>query len=186
MKGSEWYAYGRTQALNVIGKPKLITPDLARSASFSYDPEGRYYFAGGAAGGYGILPKDFGLAKYLLGLLNSRLLDWYVKKTGTRMESGFYSYEARFIKQLPIRLIDFSNPAEKKLHDDMVALVDVMLALHQRKSPHPPFTKGGVGGDFEQEQLQRQIDKTDCEIDTLVYKLYGLTEKEQMIIETKS
>ncbi len=173
MKGHEWYAYIYPKNLTLFAKPKLITPDLARSASFSFDPEGRHYFAGGAAGGYGILPKDFGLSKYLLGLLNSRLLDWYVKKTGTRMESGFYSFEARFIKQLPIRPIDFNNPAERKLHDNLVALVDVMLILHQR------FQKG-VGA--EKEQLQRQIEKTNREIGDLIFTLYAVTEEEKRII----
>lgn len=176
MKGPEWYAYGRSQALEVMGKPKLITPDLARSASFSYDPEGRYYFAGGAAGGYGIVPKDFGLAKYLLALLNSRALDWYVKKTGTRMESGFFSFEARFIKHVPIRFVDSGKPQERKLYDDLVALVDVMLALRQR------FEKA-VG--TEKDQLQRQIEKTYREIDGLAYKLYGITNQERAIIEAE-
>ena len=35
----------------------------------------------------------------------------------------------------------------------------------------------------EKEQIQKQIDQTDNEIDQLVYKLYGLTEKEIRIIE---
>jgi hypothetical protein len=33
------------------------------------------------------------------------------------------------------------------------------------------------------EQLQRQIDATDREIDRLVYELYGLTEEEIKIVE---
>jgi len=33
------------------------------------------------------------------------------------------------------------------------------------------------------EQLQRQIKKTDREIDDLMYKLYGVTQKERKIIE---
>jgi len=32
-------------------------------------------------------------------------------------------------------------------------------------------------------QIQRQIEKTDREIDDLVYKLYGITEEERKIIE---
>ncbi|MBI5167258.1 MAG: restriction endonuclease subunit M, partial [candidate division NC10 bacterium] len=153
------------------------TPDLALAASYCYDVEGIYLFTGGAAGGYGIIPREQINPKYLLGLLNSRLLDWFLHQISTTFRGGYFSYESRFIKQLPIRLIDFSNPAEKKLHDDLVALVDVMLTLHQR-------LQKAVGA--EREQLQRQIEKTDREIDWLVYKLYGMTEKEQMIVETKS
>ena len=35
----------------------------------------------------------------------------------------------------------------------------------------------------QKDQIQRQIEKTDKEIDTLVYKLYNITEKEKKIIE---
>ncbi|MFQ6003020.1 MAG: hypothetical protein ACE5KJ_04675 [Candidatus Zixiibacteriota bacterium] len=35
----------------------------------------------------------------------------------------------------------------------------------------------------EKDQLRRQIEKTDREIDDLVYKLYGIAERERKIIE---
>jgi hypothetical protein len=98
------------------------------------------------------------------------------------LRGGFYRTFPQFLGQLPIRLVDFGNPAEKKLHDDLVALVDVMLALHKKRSP---FYKKGVGGDFEGDQLQRQIEKTDREINDLVYKLYSVSDTERAIIEQR-
>ncbi|WP_337288811.1 hypothetical protein [Candidatus Methylomirabilis sp.] len=77
-------------------------------------------------------------------------------------------------------MIDFSNFVDKKLRDDLVAPVDVMLTLHQRKSP---LSKRGARGDFEGDQLQRQIDKTDREVNVLVHKLYGITDAERAIVE---
>lgn len=35
----------------------------------------------------------------------------------------------------------------------------------------------------QKDQIQRQIDKTDEEVDGMVYKLYGITEEERKIIE---
>ncbi|MEO0124505.1 MAG: hypothetical protein ABIL69_10950 [candidate division WOR-3 bacterium] len=35
----------------------------------------------------------------------------------------------------------------------------------------------------EKEQIQKQIEKTDREIDEIVYKLYGITEEEKKVIE---
>lgn len=35
-------------------------------------------------------------------------------------------------------------------------------------------------------QLQLEIDKTDREIDLMVYKLYGLTEREIMVVDGKN
>jgi type I restriction-modification system DNA methylase subunit len=174
MKGENWYAYGRNQALDVVPLPKIITPDLASSASYCYDPEGTYYFTGGAAGGYGILPKESVNPKYLLALLNSCLLDWFHHQSSTRFRGGYFSYESRFIKNLPIHTIEFNNPQEVRIHDDLVRLVDVMLDLRRREQK--------VGG-YELAQLKRQSEKTDREMDEKVYELYGVTVDEKRLIE---
>ncbi|MCM8780081.1 MAG: restriction endonuclease subunit M, partial [Candidatus Omnitrophica bacterium] len=112
--------------------------------------------------------------KYILSLLNSSyMVKMYrnlVKETGR----VFPQVKLSKVKQLPIRKIDFSNPSDKRFHDDLVALVDVMLDLNKKLS-----TAQGS----EKDHLQRQIEQTDKEIDELVYKLYGITEEEKKVIE---
>lgn len=44
--------------------------------------------------------------KYVLGLLNSRLSDFYLKGISTTMPGAFFRYFTQFIEQLPIRTID--------------------------------------------------------------------------------
>ena len=83
--------------------------------------------------------------------------------------------ESRFIEQLPIRTINFSDSADKGRHDQIVALVEQMLSLHKQLAE--------AKTDQERTVLQRQIDTTDHQIDQLVYDLYGLTEEEIKIIE---
>lgn len=60
-------------------------------------------------------------------------------------------------------------------HDMIVELVEKMLKLNETlvitKVPN------------EKEIVQRQIDATDKQIDTLVYELYGLTDDEIRIVE---
>ena len=77
---------------------------------------------------------------------------------------------------LPIRRIDFDNPTEKNTHDDLVAVVDRMLELNERLAPirNTPCN--------ERDELLREINRTDNEIDNLVYHLYGLTEEERRIV----
>lgn len=113
--------------------------------------------------------------KFLLGILNSRLLNfWYGSQFITSTQS------AGELSLLPIRRIDFSNPAEKKGHDDLVALVERMLALHQklRDTAQEWFD--------ERRELEREIKHTDAAIDALVYDLYGLTEEERKIVEASA
>jgi hypothetical protein len=175
MRGGRWYAYGRTQALEVMPFPKIFTPDIAARASFSLDESGDLFFTGGVAGGYGVLVIPEYSTKYALGLLNSKLLEWFLRQSATQMRGGFYSYESRFIRNLPIRTIDFSNPIDKSGHYEIVELVDSMLSLQKQlvaaKTPD------------EKTRIHRQIDTTDQQIDQLVYELYGLTEQEIKIVE---
>jgi len=175
MKGDRWYAYIYPKSLDKFDLPKIITPDMAAFACYCYDSNGQYYFSGGAAGGYGILPKNNVDPKYLLALLNSRLLDWFHNRGSTRFRGGYFSYESRFIRNLPIYIIDVNKPKEKGLHGDLVKLVDVMLDLRKREQK----AEG-----HELEQLKRQIEKTDSEIDERVFELYAISDSERKVIES--
>jgi len=119
---------------------------------------------------------------YLLALINSTLLNfWFSKKFGsTHMAGGYITYNGIYLEQLPIRRIDFGKPAEKKKHDSLVALVERMLELNKRLAPMRN------SGSNEETELLRQIERTDKEIDSLVYDLYGLTEEERKIVEGES
>ncbi len=174
MKGDNWYAYIYPKSLDKFDLKKIITPDIAPSASYCFDEEGGYYFSGGAAGGYGILAKDGVNPKYLLAILNSTLIDWYHHQFSTTFRGGYFSYESRFIKSLPIRTTDFNNPAEKAIHDKIVSLVDHMLDLHKKKAALPPSA--------EREKIEREIAVTGEKIDEIVFGLYGITDTERQII----
>ena len=91
------------------------------------------------------------------------------------MRGGYFSYESRFIAQLPIRTIDFTSPADVARHDRMVALVERMLDLHKKLAAE--------GAPHVVTVLQRQIEATDKQIDALVYELYGLTDDEIAVVE---
>ncbi len=112
---------------------------------------------------------------YLLGLLNSKLISWWYQ--GLIPEKGRVFAEVKVVnlKKLPIRTIDFSNPAEKAQHDKLVALVESMLEL-QKKYHDARMER-------DKELYERQIKIVDTEIDRLVYDLYGLTEAEVKMVE---
>ena len=174
-RGSKWYGFGRSQALDVMPLPKIFTPDIAMQASFSLDETGNLFFTGGVAGGYGILVLPEFSREYILGLLNSKLLEWFIQQTATQMRGGYYSYESRFIRTLPIQTIKYANHDDKAYHDQIVALVEQIQSLHKQLANSKT--------DHEREVLQRQIDTTDRQIDKQVYDLYGLTKEEIKIIE---
>ncbi|WP_120998190.1 DUF7149 domain-containing protein [Helicobacter pylori] len=95
-------------------------------------------------------------AKFLVGLLNSRLLDWLFRKTSTNNHVNLYELET-----LPIPQITKSN---QPIADKIIALVDKVLALKEK----------------DPKANTQQLEK---EIDALVYQLYNLTDEEIKIIE---
>jgi hypothetical protein len=112
---------------------------------------------------------------YLCGLLNSRLLDFYLKRVSTNFRGGYLAANKQFIEQLPIRTIDFTNSSDKARHDQMIDMVDQMLTLHKQLADAKVPQSKTI--------LQRQIETIDRQIDQLVYDLYELTEEEIKIVE---
>jgi hypothetical protein len=109
--------------------------------------------------------------KYLLALINSRLLGFYYREFFITID-----VLKNAILELPIRKIDFASPPDKKRHDRLVAMVEKMLAL-------VPKLRGATA-ESEKAALQNAVTTTDVEIDRLVYELYGLTEEEIKIVES--
>lgn len=136
------------------------------------------FFTGGVAGGYGILVSPEYSRGYILGLLNSKLLEWIIYQSATQMRGGYYSFESRFIRNLPIRTVNFSDTADKSRHDRIVELVRQMLSLNTRSmDTQTPQAK---------KILQQQIDITDQQINKIVFELYGLTEDEIKTVEEQT
>ncbi|WKZ42269.1 MAG: Eco57I restriction-modification methylase domain-containing protein [Anaerolineales bacterium] len=161
--------------LDTWEQPKIMLPYMITRLSAFYD-ESNHYFVNVTTGGFGVtIDEKFGTQKYITGLLNSKLLDWFMKHVSTSFHGGYFAANKQFLVQLPIRPINFSDPADKARHDKMVTLVERMLALHKSlASAHNPH---------EADRLTREVESTDREIDRLVYELYGLTEEEIKIVE---
>lgn len=174
-KHDRWYAFGRSQNLSEMEQVKLLTPSIAKSASFVLDAEGEYYFVGsggGGGGGYGItLRPDLGLdLRFVLGLLNSRLLDFYLKAISSPFSGGYYAYNRQYIERLPIAGLDDpkAQAAISKLAERAMAL---RRALASARSPH------------EQTSLTRQADAVDREIDGIVYRLFAFDAADAKAVE---
>ncbi len=107
--------------------------------------------------------SKFGNTKnYLLGLLNSKLLTFWLKAKNTPLgDMGAYRNYKYNIMELPMVKITAKN---KKIADKIIALVDKILQIKE-KDP------------------KANTQRLEKEIDALVYQLYHLTDEEIKIIE---
>ena len=168
----EWYELQQPQLrfAPFMDSPKIIFPDIATSPRFTLDDVG--YYSSNTT--YFIPRRDH----YLLGLLNSRIGQFYFVRTCAGLEGKndvYLRFFGQYLEGFPIRTIDFTSPADVARHDRMVALVERMLDLHKKLASE--------GAPHVKTVLQRQIEATDREIDRLVYELYGLTDEEIAVVE---
>jgi len=176
-KASGWYQL-YPKNLDLWEQPKILVPYMVRRLSAFFDA-GHNYFVNVTTGGFGVtLPTQHGDIRYFTGLLNSRLLDWMVKKVSTTFHGGYFAANKQFLVQLPLRTVNLDDREDKAAHDKMLGFVESMLTLHRRLAAAKSAAQKDV--------MQRQIDATDAEIDRLVYHLYGLTREEIALVEEET
>jgi len=178
-KPGAWYAFRRRNYDLRDDVPRLLVPSIAQRASFVSDLRGELHYVGsggGGGGGYGLYARSESISlRYLLGLLNSRLLDWLVKLSNSRFGHGYYSFNRQYIEPLPIHANCDGEPLDQARAGQIENLVEQILALHKQSA--------SVKTAHERTVVQRQIEATDREIDALVYELYGLSDEEIRLVE---
>jgi len=165
----------RLRTPQVFRQEKILTRQNANRPMGTYDDQ--HYFVKNSLHCILLADEKYAL-KYVLGLVNSRLIDFYFQQQIGATGQIFSQMKIAYMRTLPIRTIDFENPADKAMHDKMVKLVDRMLDLHKK------FATARVPD--EKTKIQRQITTTDKKIDNLVYQLYNLTPEEIKIVEVNT
>jgi hypothetical protein len=144
---------------------KIIVARMGKDLIASYDSGGLF-----VKDAMLLLSKGTLSLKYILSVLNSRLMNYYYHEYFITID-----VLKNALLSLPIPALDLSQKSDKDQHDRLVALVEQMLALKQKEQAETlPQTKTMIG---------RQIQALDRQIDGVVYGLYNLTEDEIMVVE---
>jgi hypothetical protein len=148
-------------------KPKIIYPNICKRPEFTLDETNKY-----TNQKCFIIPLD---DKYLLGILNSKLFYFLFKGVLPKLRGGFYEPSYVIFKNFPICNVNFSDKNSVAKHKKIITMVNRMLDLNRQLTIAKTETEKTI--------YKRQINITDQQIDHIVYKLYGLTEKEVNIVE---
>ena len=162
-KGAKWYQLRKCAYYPEFEKPKIVWGNLATHASFYFD-EDNYYVNAPAC----ILPTN---SKYVLGVLNSTLMSYFLKSICAERQGGFIEQKPVYVSQIPIK------EASGAQQNAIAELAEKMLELNRQ------LAQFGDKRTEARERLERQIAETDAKIDELVYELYGLTDEERKVIE---
>ncbi|HPS87695.1 MAG TPA: TaqI-like C-terminal specificity domain-containing protein [Spirochaetota bacterium] len=161
-KGDYWWELRTCDYYDEFEKDKIIIPAISNRANNTLDKTCCY-------------SNDkttivvHGDSKYLLGIMNSKLSDFYIQSIASTKQGGYFEYKPMYVSSIPV----VENG--EVIHDKIVQLVDSILDSQNR------FIS--AKSDSDRKVLQQKIDAVDSQIDRLVYELYGLTEDEIRIVE---
>ncbi|EHS0800458.1 class I SAM-dependent DNA methyltransferase [Campylobacter lari] len=154
-KGKTPYNLRNCAYLEEFEKEKIVYPETTQGAYFVYDNKGIFL----EKTAFFIVCENL---KYLLGLLSSNLITYYYKNFSQGCKLGIkgYQYNKHALENLPLPKINSKN---EKLANELISLVDEILNLKEQG---------------KNANTKTQEDK----INSIVYKLYNLTEEEIKII----
>lgn len=132
---------------------KIIWGLTADKWAYTLDTEQHYL----PSNGYILTSEDLPI-RFILGLLNSKVLHHYFSYIGVMTAGGAYTLKAATIEALPI------PKATIEQQQSIIEFVDKVLAI-KRQNPSADVTS-----------FEKEIDKS-------VYKLYKLTDNEIKIVE---
>jgi len=162
-----WYRLERPREKEIFNaSEKLVVPYRAENNTFAYDNNQGFSDGGGS---YTIAMKEGETTtiKYLLGILNSKLMNWFYGFIG-KPKGKIREYFNRPLSLIPIKKISLTQ------QQPFIAFVDKILALTQSDDY------------LQNSHKQAKVKALESEIDPLVYKLYDLTPEEIKIVEGKN
>ncbi len=104
-----WYAYGRSQGLNKYGR-KLLFPTFANHPKFMMIENENALFCNG----YAIFENDQYELDILVKILNSKVMDYYVRNSSYAIEGGYYCYQKKYIERFSIPWLNEEQTAQIK------------------------------------------------------------------------
>lgn len=126
LKNSVWYAFSAPRSLDSYGMTKLLIQGFSVYSNASLDQNGDIFFGPDI---YALpLKKEYEkLIKYFLAILNSNITNFFIRQVGVIHGSGYYKFEDRFIKNLPIKLPKTQEEEDKV--DGITNKIDEILQL---------------------------------------------------------
>lgn len=113
--------------------------------------------------------------EYLLCLLNSKYFEFLYNNLVQEAGRVFAQVKLAKVKQLPVRIIDFSIKTDRAAHDKLIVLAEKMFELHRQLKVVKTPQDGTI--------IKRQISATDQQINHIIYELYDLSDVEIAQVE---
>jgi hypothetical protein len=139
----DWYDFGYPKSMDRFEDPKLIGAEIASEPTFMFD-SGSWYFK--SAYGIQLETQHHDRTEMFAGLLNSNVLDFYLKHYTSLKMGGYYKYTTNYLSPLPV-------PWEKKEQTSKIrgaiSRITEMLDLSSKIDRFPEAYIGEYNGQID-------------------------------------
>lgn len=145
----EWFLFSRKQGITGVEMPKIMTQEISLGCNMTYDEEGQFYHPTTI---YSFFKNDkFNIDdKFYLGILNSKVMWFFLKNTGTELSGGYFRFKTNYLKPFPLPEI----PSSPEL---LISHVNLMLSLNKQiQEVSDKFTRT-ITRKFEIENLSKKL-----------------------------
>lgn len=150
-----WYALHRAREITMFEQEKILIASISLGCNMTYDTSGIYH----NSGNYTLILKEEYKANTLayLAIFNSKVMWYFLSHTGTTLRGGYFCFTTNYMYPFPVPKL---QDKEAKALSDMASHLILLY-----KNGTDSITK-------------KQAAFIEGQIDSLVCKLYGLSEEE--------
>ena len=117
-----WYSCHRGRKIDLFERETVITPEISLGGNMTIASKEHYH----NSQGYSFIQRedDNTSIYYWLGILNSKIVWWYLTKTGTVLRGGYFRFKEKYLSPIPV-------PDPKTLSDELLkSITDKSKSLY--------------------------------------------------------
>jgi hypothetical protein len=164
-KNNNWHRFSYPRGHQYLADKKIIIPAIVNFAEAAYDDIG-----------YHMIDSVYGIRKiseidyddyFILALLNSRLLTFFLMETGTNLRGGYFTMKSAYLEPFPIPDATKLDKSGGGTYHRIIENVREIVRLCET----------------ELEESAGRILELDEKINRGLYELYGLSDEEVALVE---
>lgn len=172
-----WYSFSAPRNLDTHEHAQMFVPLLADRGLLCEISGKQSAYCLMASGGFSIsvLPESGLSHYYVLGLLNSELMFWYLRGISNKFRGGWVTCTKQYMGILPIRNIDRASKEDSGLYKSIVKHVKVLVGVKSKLI--------ALKSESQRVRYERQVQRLESAVNSLVYQLYSVSDSEVEAIE---
>lgn len=172
----DWFGLTRFGQLEIFKREKIVTPGEVRENKFTIDMTGSGFLN---ARVFCIIIDDKKYdIRYVLGMLNSKIIEFFLHKTAPLKQGGYFAYSSKFLNDVSIPLIEQS--IQLRVKEKVSKLLEIFGKIQEQNDEFGDLLKANLSLTIT-ENLNNFV---DLELDEFIKEL--TKQKKKLSLEEQS